>query len=88
MDILYKPEGVCSKYIKIDIDEKDEKDKSVVSNVIFMGGCPGNAIGLSQAIKGKTVKEVKDLLGGIKCGVKETSCPDQLSKALDEYLNN
>lgn len=88
MDILYKPEGVCSKYIKIDIDEKEEKDKSVVSNVIFMGGCPGNAIGLAQAIKGKTVKEVKDLLNGIKCGAKETSCPDQLSKALSEYLNN
>lgn len=87
-DILYKPEGVCSKYIKIEIEDKDNKDDSVLTNAIFMGGCPGNAIGLAQAIKGKTVKEVHDLLKGIRCGAKESSCPDQLSKALEEYLNN
>ena len=87
-DILYKPEGVCSKYIKISIDEKDNKDESILKSVNFLGGCPGNAIGLSKAIEGRTIKEIHDLLKGVKCGSKESSCPDQLSKALEEYLNN
>lgn len=87
MEITYKPEGVCSKYIKINIEDKDNKEESTISDAAFLGGCPGNAIGLTQAIKGRTVKEVKDLLKDIKCGAKETSCPDQLSKALEEYLN-
>lgn len=87
-DILYKPEGVCSRYIKIEIEDKDNREQSILRNAVFMGGCPGNAIGLAQAVKGRTVKEVYDLLKGIKCGAKESSCPDQLSKALEEYLNN
>lgn len=87
-DILYKPEGVCSRYIKVEIEDKDNKEQSILKNVAFMGGCPGNAIGLAQAVKGRAVKEVYDLLKGIKCGAKESSCPDQLSKALEGYLNN
>ena len=88
MNITYKPKGVCSQYIKINIEDKDNKEESTISDVVFLGGCPGNAIGLAQAIKGRTVKEVHDLLKGIRCGAKESSCPDQLSKALEEYLNN
>lgn len=88
MDKLFKPEGVCSKYIKINIDEKDNKEESILKEVSFFGGCPGNAIGLAKAVEGRTVKEVHDLLKGVKCGSKESSCPDQLSRALEEYLNN
>lgn len=87
-EILYKPEGVCSKYIKVQIDEKDNKEESLISKVMFMGGCPGNAVGLGLALEGRTIKEVMNLLKGVTCGQKTTSCPDQLSKALEEYLNN
>ena len=51
-----------------------------------MGGCPGNALGLASVLKGKNIKEVIELLKGIKCGVKDTSCPDQLARALEEYI--
>ena len=88
MDILYKPEGVCTRYIEINIEDKDDKNESILSKVTFIGGCPGNSIGLANAMKGKTVKEVYDTLKGIKCGDRKTSCPDQLSKALEDYLNN
>ena len=87
-DILYKPEGVCSKYIKIIINEdQEDKENNIVKNVTFMGGCPGNAIGLSRAIEGRKVKEIIDLLRDVKCGAKDTSCPAQLAKALEDYTN-
>ena len=86
-EIIYKPEGVCSRYIKIQIEEDTEnKENSLISNVEFMGGCPGNAIGLARAIENRSVKSIMNILKGIKCGNKPTSCPDQLSKALQEYL--
>lgn len=87
MESIVKPEGVCSRYIKVNIEDKENKEESTLKDVVFMGGCPGNAIGLANAIKGKTVKEIITLLKGVKCGAKETSCPDQLAVALEEYLN-
>ena len=89
-EIMYKPEGVCSKYIKVIISEEDGSDKkdNLIKKVIFMGGCPGNAIGLSLAIEGRSVESVKNMLQDVKCGAKPTSCPAQLSKALEEYINN
>jgi uncharacterized protein (TIGR03905 family) len=89
-EILYKPEGVCSKYIKVIISEEDgnNKEDNIIKKAIFMGGCPGNAIGLSLAIEGRSVKSIMNLLKDVKCGSKETSCPAQLAKALEEYVNN
>ena len=87
MEITYKPTGVCSKYIKIEIEDNEDKNKSILKKVIFMGGCPGNAVGLSRAVEGRYVKDVKDLLSDVKCGAKETSCPAQLALALEDYLN-
>lgn len=88
-EFLYKPEGVCSKYIKVIINEKDENDKenNTIKRTVFMGGCPGNAIGLSIALEGKSVKDVINMLKDVKCGAKETSCPAELSKALEKYIN-
>lgn len=89
-EILYKPEGVCSKYIKVIISEEDgnNKEDNIIKKAIFMGGCPGNALGLSLAIEGRSAKSVMNLLKDVKCGAKDTSCPAQLSKALEEYINN
>lgn len=88
-EILYKPEGVCSKYIKVIISEEDgnNKEDNIIKKAIFMGGCPGNAIGLSLAIEGRSAKSIMNLLRDVKCGAKETSCPAQLAKALEEYIN-
>ena len=72
----YTPKGVCSQQIHFDI--KDNK----VTNVSFRGGCNGNLQGISALVKGMPVEEVISRLEGIRCGSKETSCPDQLCKAL------
>lgn len=81
MKSIYKPEGVCCKYITFDINEDN-----TIKEVFFMGGCSGNSLGLASVLKGKQIKEVIELLKGIKCGSKNTSCPDQLAKALEEYI--
>ena len=88
-EVLFKPEGVCAKYIKVIISENEENNKedNIIKKAIFMGGCPGNAVGLSLAIEGRSVKSVMDMLRDVKCGSKDTSCPAQLSKALEEYIN-
>ena len=89
-EILYRPDGVCSKYIKVIINEEDgnKKEDNTIKKAIFMGGCPGTAIGLSLAIEGRTVGTIMELLKDVKCGSKGTSCPAQLAKALKEYVNN
>ena len=89
-EIMYKPEGVCSKYIKVTIAEEEgsNKEDNTIKKVLFMGGCPGNAVGLSLAIEGRSVKSIIDMLKDVKCGAKETSCPAQLAKALEDYVNN
>lgn len=79
----YYPVGTCSRRIDIEID-----DKGVIQNILFEGGCNGNLKGLCALSKGRLVSEVKECLGGIKCGSKPTSCPDQLAKALDEISRN
>ena len=89
-EILYKPEGVCSKYIKIVISEEEgcPKENNIIKKVMFMGGCPGNALGLSLAIEGRSAGSIRSLLKDVKCGSKDTSCPAQLAKALEDYINN
>ena len=76
----YKTSGVCSR--QIDFDIVDGK----VHNVHFTGGCNGNLQGIGHLIEGKEVQEAISRLEGIRCGMKPTSCPDQLSKALKERL--
>ena len=87
-EILYRPTGVCAQYIKVIIseDEKSNKEDNIIKKAIFMGGCPGNAVGLSLAIEGRSAGSIMNLLKDVKCGAKETSCPAQLAKALEEYI--
>ena len=80
IEFEYKPVGVCSAKIKLLI----EKDKLLDLEVI--GGCPGNLQGIKSLVKGMKLTDVKDKLKGIKCGFKNTSCPDQIACAIDKYL--
>ena len=56
-----------------------------IKKLKIIGGCPGNTVGVSKLIEGKNIDEIIQMLKGIPCGSKETSCPDQISKALQEY---
>ena len=76
----YKTSGVCSR--QIDFEIVDGK----VHNVRFTGGCNGNLQGIGHLIEGMEVPEAISRLEGIRCGMKPTSCPDQLSKALKERV--
>ena len=77
----YKTQGVCSQVIDLDVDEE-----GIVRDIEFHGGCDGNLKGVCKLSKGRTAKEVADLLEGIPCANKPTSCPDQLAKALKLIL--
>ncbi len=83
MEYRFKPSGVCSTEMIFDIDEND-----VITDLKVIGGCNGNLKGISALIKGMKVDEVQEKLKGITCGYRDTSCPDQIAKALAEYLNN
>ena len=78
MHKTYKTKGTCS--VQIDFDIEDNK----IYNLKFLGGCNGNLKGIAALVEGQDNNESKDKLKGIKCGMKETSCPDQLAKALEE----
>jgi len=82
--MIYKPSGVCSREINFEIEE----NTGIINNVEFIGGCAGNASGLSSLLIGMKVDEVITKLEGIKCGFRPTSCPDQLAKALKEWRQN
>lgn len=76
----YKTQGTCSRTISFDIED------GTVKNVKFEGGCNGNLKGISALAEGKKPEELIKCLEGIKCGFKQTSCPDQLSRALKSAL--
>ncbi len=81
MEFSYKTNGTCSREIHFELDE-DKK----IKNVSFVGGCNGNLQGISKLTEGMSAEEVIKRCEGIKCGFKNTSCPDQLSKALKKAL--
>lgn len=80
--MVFKTSGTCSQQIEFEIDG------DVIKSVNFVGGCAGNTSGISRLVEGMRVEEVINKLEGTKCGFKSTSCPDQLSKALKQYLDN
>lgn len=75
--ITYNTIGTCSKQILITVDDND-----IIENVTFIGGCAGNTTGICKLVKGMKVDDVIARLKGITCGMKPTSCPDQLATAL------
>lgn len=76
----YKTKGVCASFI--DIELKD----GVIDYVQFTGGCSGNLQGISALVKGMTPEAAISKLKGLRCGMKSTSCPDQLAQALESMI--
>lgn len=74
----YKTNGTCSSMIDI------ETNGDIIESVVFTGGCNGNLQGISALVKGMKIEDAIAKLKGIKCGFKNTSCPDQLARALEE----
>lgn len=77
----YQPRGVCSSAIDIEVDN------DIITSVKFTGGCNGNLKGISSLVAGMRVDDAIEKLSGITCGIKNTSCPDQLAKALMQIKN-
>jgi uncharacterized protein (TIGR03905 family) len=79
MEFRYTPMGVCSMEMIFEINGDTIKSLEII------GGCPGNTVGVSRLVQGKKIDEVIEMLKGIPCGMRGTSCPDQVAKALEEY---
>ena len=79
MTINYRPRGMCSQQMQIDVED------GVIRSFRVLGGCSGNLQGISRLVEGMEVKEAIRRLDGIRCGFKPTSCPDQLAQALKQY---
>ena len=77
--MVYKTFGTCSREISFDV--VDNK----LTNVSFLGGCNGNLQGISKLVEGMDIDEIIARVEGIKCGARQTSCPDQLAPALKAY---
>ncbi len=78
MEYTYKTKGTCSTLIEFEIVD------GLVRNVRFTGGCNGNLKAISALVEGQPKEKVIEILKGIKCGFKDTSCGDQLARALEE----
>ena len=78
MQYEYKTKGTCSQKIFFDVED------GKVHNVQFVGGCNGNLKGIGALVEGQKVEDVIARLEGIHCGMKSTSCPDQLATALEQ----
>ena len=78
----YYPQGTCSQLMEVELDG------DTIKEVVVTGGCNGNLQGICKLIQGMNVDEAISKLEGIKCGFKDTSCPDQLSIALRQAKEN
>ena len=81
MHKTYKPKGTCSTEMNFDVVD------GKIYNLVVTNGCNGNLKGIAALVEGQDVEEVKKKLKGITCGMKPTSCPDQLARALEELEN-
>ena len=79
MKYEYRTRGTCSSRILFEVEDNKLK------NVEYIGGCNGNLQGISRLVEGLDIDEAEKKLSGIRCGMKETSCPDQLARAIAEY---
>lgn len=77
----YVTSGVCSRYIDVEVEG------DVVKSVKFFGGCNGNTQGIAKLTEGMKIDDVIARLKGTRCGMRSTSCPDQLAKALEAVKN-
>ncbi len=82
MEYSYKPSGVCSREFVFDIDN------DIIKSLKIVGGCSGNLQGISSLLIGMNINDVINRIQGIKCGMKTTSCPDQIALALKKYIES
>lgn len=82
MEYKFRPRGVCSQEMVIELEE------DIIKSVKIIGGCAGNTVGVSKLIEGMKIDEAIKRLKGIPCGFRPTSCPDQLAIALEEAKNS
>ena len=80
MTVNYTPKGVCSRKMIV------SAEKGLITQAEIIGGCSGNTQGVCRLVKGMRLEEAISRLQGIKCGLKKSSCPDQLSIALTQLL--
>lgn len=80
MTITYRPKGVCSQLMQVEVED------GIIRKVEVQGGCSGNLQGISKLLVGMRAEDAIARMEGIRCGWKNTSCPDQLAKALREAL--
>ncbi len=80
MTYTYETQGTCSQRIDLELDG------NIIKEVVFTGGCNGNLKGISSLVVGMTAEHVIERMKGVTCGFKETSCPDQLARALEGAL--
>lgn len=81
MEYRYEPKGVCSYEMIIEVEG------DTIKKVTIEGGCAGNTVGVSRLVEGMKIEEAIKKLKGIPCGMKGTSCPDQLAQALEKIIN-
>lgn len=82
MKYHYNTRGTCSRAIDLEIED------GIIKSVNFIGGCAGNTAGIAKIVEGMPVENVIEKFSGIRCGFKNTSCPDQLAQALKEATEN
>ena len=80
MTYTYATQGTCSRSIDVELEG------NIIKSVSFLGGCHGNLQGITSLLKDMPVNEIIARLKGIRCGMKPTSCPDQIAQALELYL--
>lgn len=78
--VEYVPSGVCSRLMEI------ETENGIITSVRIIGGCHGNSQGVAALLKGMKITEAIERLEGIHCGMRPTSCPDQIAQALKQCL--
>ena len=83
MKTVYETTGTCSKAIVLDVDDAT----GIINSVQFIGGCAGNTTGIAQLVRGQKAEDIINKLEGVTCGMKPTSCPDQLARALRQALS-
>ena len=76
-----RPRGVCSPEMQVEVD-----DQGIIRDMRVLGGCSGNLQGISALVKGMPAEEAIKRLKGIRCGFKDTSCPDQFARNLEQAL--
>lgn len=79
----YRPIGVCANLFIFTINKTD----NTIENLKIVGGCPGYSKGIVELLKGMNIVDIINKLKDIKCGLKNTSCPAQIAKALESYMN-